>query len=262
MKGELSIFSLKERVIILTGGAGSYGRTLAAAIAGAGAKLILASRNESALEEVAVQERAHGHDVHALSFDQGDADSINRLCESVIGRHGKIDGLVNNAVFRPAKTLTASDPAGAWMESLRVNALGLYLLTRNVGERMAGGGGGSIVNVGSIYGMLGPSLSFYEGTGMKTGLGDYYFNKGGMLNLTRYFAALYGPSGVRVNCVSPGGFKNQQPSPFIERYERETFLARMAGPDDLGGPVVFLLSDAAGYVTGANLPVDGGFSAH
>jgi len=255
-------FSLAGRVVILTGGAGQYGRTLAAQIAEAGATLVLASRNAAALEVVAAEERARGFEVHVAAFDQGDAASIDALCTGVIARLGRLDGLVNNAVFRPAKATAGADPEQAWNESLRVNGTGLYLLTRHCAEAMAERSGGAIVNIGSIYGSVGPSLSFYEGTTMKTGLGDYYFNKGGMLNLTRYFAGLYGRRGVRVNCVSPGGFYNQQPEAFVERYSRETYLGRMAGPKDLGGPVVFLLSEAAGYVTGANLAVDGGFTAH
>jgi NAD(P)-dependent dehydrogenase (short-subunit alcohol dehydrogenase family) len=90
---------------------------------------------------------------------------------------------------------------------------------------------------------------------------DYFFHKGGMLNLTRFYAALYGGRQVRVNCVSPGGFFNQQPEAFVRRFNEHTMLGRMANSEDLGGPVIFLLSDAAGYVTGANLPVDGGYTA-
>ncbi len=126
---------------------------------------------------------------------------------------------------------------------------------------MAERGSGSIVNIGSIQGMVGPDLTLYEGLAMEA-IPDYFFHKGGMLNLTRYFAAHYGPRGVRVNCVSPGGFESGQPAAFVERYARATFLRRMAGAGDLGGPVIFLLSEAARYVTGINLPVDGGYTAH
>jgi NAD(P)-dependent dehydrogenase (short-subunit alcohol dehydrogenase family) len=90
---------------------------------------------------------------------------------------------------------------------------------------------------------------------------DYFFHKGGMINFTRYFAALYGPQGVRVNCLSPGGFFNNQPEPFLTRYQEHTMLNRMADPEDLGGSVIFLLSEASKYITGANLAVDGGYSA-
>ena len=120
---------------------------------------------------------------------------------------------------------------------------------------------GSIVNIGSMMGMVGPSLEFYDGTDMGVPAPDYFFHKGGIINLTRYFASVFGPGGVRVNCASPGGCFNDQPEPFLGRYNRRTMLGRMAGEDDLAGAVVFLLSDAARYITGVNLPVDGGYTA-
>ena len=144
---------------------------------------------------------------------------------------------------------------------MRVNATGVFLMTRVFGEAMCGQQSGSIVNVSSIQGTVGPSLELYEGTNMGDPPPDYFFHKAGMVNLTRYYAALYGRHGVRVNCVSPGGFFNHQPEPFLSRYCSRTFLNRMADSSDLGGPVLFLLSDAARYVTGANLPVDGGYTA-
>ena len=120
---------------------------------------------------------------------------------------------------------------------------------------------GSIVNIGSIQGMVGPTPSLYEGTNLGTPAPDYFFHKGGMINMTRYFASMLGANGVRVNCVSPGGFFTGQPEPFLSRYCQKTMLGRMADENDLGGPIVFLLSDSARYVTGANLAVDGGYTA-
>ena len=120
---------------------------------------------------------------------------------------------------------------------------------------------GSIVNVGSIQGMVGPSVDLYEGTNLGTPPPDYFFHKGGMINLTRYYASVLGASGVRVNCVSPGGFFTHQPEPFLTRYCKRTMLGRMADENDLGGTIVFLLSEASRYITGVNLPVDGGYTA-
>jgi NAD(P)-dependent dehydrogenase (short-subunit alcohol dehydrogenase family) len=255
-------FHLDGRVVVLTGGAGQYGRPLAAQLAEAGATLVLASRNVAALQKIADEERARGYDAHAFPLDQGDEKSILSLRDQIVAKFGRVDGLVNNAVLRPAKELTEKDPAKAWEESMRVNGTGVYVITRAFGEAMAQKKTGSIVNIGSIYGMMGPTFSFYEGTNLGVGIGDYFYIKGGMITLTRYFAAVYGPSGVRVNCLSPGGFYNNQPQAFVERYNKSTFLGRMAGTRDLGGPVTFLLSEAASYITGANLPVDGGFTAH
>ncbi len=252
-------FSLAGKIILLTGGAGLYGRGLAAQLAATGATLVLASRNVEALEKVAVEERALGRVVHARSLDQADETSILKLRDSLVAEFGRIDGLVNNAVSRPMKSMDA--PLSQWEDSMKTNATGLFAISRAFGEVMAQRGSGSIVNIGSIQGMVGPDYSLYEGLNMGT-IPDYFFHKAGMANLTRYFAGYYGPRGVRVNCLAPGGFFSGQHPTFVERYSKATFLRRMADEHDLGGPVIFLLSDAARYVTGVNLPVDGGYTAH
>lgn len=251
--------SLTGQTILLTGGAGLYGRGLAAHLARSGARLLLASRNVAALETVAREETALGHSVHALQLDQADEASIIGLRDCVLEKFGPLDGLVNNAVSRPMKSPRAD--LADWEASMQTNATGLFALTRAFGDAMAAQGRGSIVNIGSIQGMVGPDLSLYEGLGMEV-IPDYFFHKAGMINLTRFFAAYYGPRGVRVNCLSPGGFYSGQDPAFVDRYTRKTFLRCMADADDLGGPVVFLLSEAARYVTGINLPVDGGYTAH
>jgi NAD(P)-dependent dehydrogenase (short-subunit alcohol dehydrogenase family) len=152
-------------------------------------------------------------------------------------------------------------PLADWESSMKTNATGLFAITRAFGEAMATQSRGSIVNIGSIQGMVGPDYSLYEGLNMQA-IPDYFFHKAGMVNLTRFFAAQLGPRGVRVNCLSPGGFFSGQSPTFVERYAKATFLRRMAADGDLGGPVIFLLSEAARYVTGVNLPVDGGYTAH
>ena len=253
------IFSLRNKVVLLTGGAGLYGRGLASTLADTGATLILASRDVSKLQVVAEEETAKGNKVFAESLDQGDETSVAALHERLQTRFGALDGLVNNAVLRPMKG--ANGAAEQFAESMRVNATGLMLMHRHFGKSMAEAGRGSIVNIGSIQGMIGPSYELYTGTTMGDMPPDYFFHKGGMLNLTRFYAALYGPHQVRVNCLSPGGFFNQQPEPFLQRYCEHTMLGRMADDTDLGGSVIFLLSDASRYITGANLPVDGGYTA-
>ena len=252
-------FSLRDKIIVLTGGAGLYGRGLAAQLAAAGATLILAARNLEALKQVAAEETAKGGNVHARSLDQDSEASILALRDTVLREFGHVDGLVNNAVSRPMKSAQA--PLGAWEASMKTNATGLFCITRAFGDSMASRGAGSIANIGSIQGLVGPDFSLYEGLGMDA-IPDYFFHKAGMQNLTRYFAAYYGPKGVRVNCLAPGGYFNGQPAEFVARYSRKTFLRRMATDDDLGPPVVFMLSEAARYVTGAILPVDGGYTAN
>lgn len=256
----LDRFDLKGKVVLLTGGAGLYGRGLAADLAGAGATLVIASRDRSACEEVAAELRSGGADAHAESLDQGDETSIVGLRTRLEARFGRVHGLVNNAVLRTMKGPEGS--AEQWEESLRVNGKGLFLMHRHFGELMAACGGGSIVNIGSIQGMVGPFPPLYEGTGQPPGAPDYFFHKGGMMNLTRYYAASLGRAGVRVNCLSPGGFLAGQPEAFVEAYCRQTYLGRMGQSTDLGGAVVFLLSESSAYITGANLPVDGGYTAH
>ena len=252
-------FSLAGKIVVLTGGAGIYGRGLAAQIAATGATLILASRNVEALQKVSAEERALGRNVHVRPLNLTEESSILQLRDSVLAEFGRVDGLINNAVFRPMKTPDA--PLADWEASMQANATGLFAITRAFADTMGTQGSGSIVNIGSIQGMVGPDFSLYEGLNMNA-LPDYFFHKVGMVNLTRYFAALHGPRGVRVNCLSPGGFFTGQHPTFVERYTKATFLRRMADEHDLGGPVIFLLSEAARYVTGANLAVDGGYTAH
>lgn len=255
----LSSFSLQDKVVLLTGGAGLYGRTLAASLAEAGATLIIASRDGSKLQVVAEEECAKGHKVFAESFDQGDEASIIALKERLTGRFGALHGLVNNSVLRPMKGANGS--VEQFAESMRVNATGVMLMHRHFGAAMAEAGRGSIVNIGSIQGMIGPSYELYTGTAMGDMPPDYFFHKGGMANLTRFYAALFGAKAVRVNCLAAGGFFNNQPELFVQRYSEHTMLGRMADDTDLGGSVIFLLSDASRYVTGVNLPVDGGYTA-
>ncbi len=255
----LERFSLKNKIVLLTGGAGLYGRGLAKDVAAAGARLIIASRNKDSCEAVAEDIRRDGFEAHSEVLDQGSEDSILGLRERVMEKFGRMDGLVNNSVARPMRGPDAD--LQAWEESMKVNGTGVYLMHRHFGKIMTEQGSGSIVNIGSMMGMVGPSPALYENTDMGLPPPDYFFHKGGMINLTRYYASIYGADGVRVNCLSPGGFFNNQPKPFLERYVKQTFLGRMGNDTDLGGAVVFFLSDASLYITGTNLPVDGGYTA-
>lgn len=255
----LDQFSLKNKVIVLTGGAGLYGKQLTYALAEAGAQLVIASRNLDKLKEIADKKVAEGLAISCEAFDQGDEKSILDLRDRVMKKFGRVDGLVNNSVTRTMKSL--DDTLATWEQSIRVNATGVFLMTRAFGQIMCQQKSGSIVNVGSMQGMVGPSPELYDGTNMGVPPPDYFFHKAGMINLSRYFASVYGKDNVRVNCVSPGGFFNNQPEPFLSNYNKHTMLGRMADENDLGGSIVFLLSDASRYVTAANLTVDGGYTA-
>ncbi len=255
-----SRLGLEGKVVLLTGGAGIYGRGLAHDLAAAGANVVIASRNRQACEAVVEALRAQGLQAAAESYDQANADSISILCGTILEKWGQIDGLVNNTVSRPM-----SGPHGsvdAWEESMKVNATGVFVMHRVFGQVMQARRGGSIVNISSIQGLVGPTLSLYAGTDMEGPPPDYFFHKAGMINLTRYFAAHLGPSGVRVNALVPGGFESEMTEDFVHRYSQQTYLQRLAHEDDLGGAVIFLLSDASRYITGTHLPVDGGYTAH
>lgn len=258
----LEQFSLKGKTALVTGGAGLYGRQIVEALAEAGARTVMASRNLDQLQAQAEEFRQRGLDVHARQLDQGEEPSILALRDELLETFGQVDVLVNNAVLRALKQGWDS-PAEQFELSMRINVTGVFLMTRAFGDVMARRGSGSIINIGSIQGMVGPDYTLYEGLNMGSSP-DYFVHKGAMNQLTRFAAAHLGPSGVRVNTVSPGGLYNEQnpqhPT-FIERYDQRTFLGRMANNSDLKGAIVFLASDASAYVTGANLPVDAGYTA-
>jgi NAD(P)-dependent dehydrogenase (short-subunit alcohol dehydrogenase family) len=256
--GILDQFGLKDKVVVLTGGAGLFGRQLTFAIAEAGAKLVIASRNLEKLRQIANEKNMAGFNICCEAFDQGDEASILNLRQRVLEKFGRVDGLVNNSVIRTMKGW--DDKLPAWEHSMRVNATGVFLMIRAFGDIMSHQKCGSIINIGSMQGMVGPSPELYEGTDMGVPPPDYFFHKGGMINLSRYFASVYGRNNVRVNCVSPGGFFTHQPEPFVSNYNKHTMLGRMADENDLGGTVVFLLSEASRYITAVNLPVDGGYT--
>jgi NAD(P)-dependent dehydrogenase (short-subunit alcohol dehydrogenase family) len=254
----LDSFNLKSKVAVVTGGAGRYGRQIVEALAEAGARTFMASRSIEKLEAQAEQYRKAGLDVRAVRFDQGDEADAQRLLQTVLSTADRVDILVNNAVARPMKDW--SDPAAAWAESMRINATGLFTITSVFGNHMAENGGGSIVNIGSIQGLVGPDFTLYEGLNWGAPP-DYFFHKGGMIQFARYVASKLGPRGVRCNVVSPGGIFNDQDPRFVTKYNQRTFMGRMAGDTDLKGAIVFLASDASAYVTGANLVIDGGYTA-
>jgi NAD(P)-dependent dehydrogenase (short-subunit alcohol dehydrogenase family) len=259
--GILDKFSLQGKIAIVTGGAGLYGRQIVAALAEARATTYIAARHLDAIEAVAAGHRAEGLDVRALQYDQADETSILSLRDRVVADSGRVDILVNNAVLRPMKK-GYRDTAAAFAESMCVNATGLFLITRAIGDVLGEQGAGSIINIGSIQGVIGPDPTIYRGTSMSGWYPDYFFHKGAIINFTRFIASYYGAHGVRCNCVNPGGFRTpDHPDTFVRQYSDRTFLGRLANSTDLMGIIVFLASDASVYITGANIPVDGGYTA-
>lgn len=257
----LDSFSLQGKVALVTGGGGLYGRQIVAALAEAGAKTCIASRDVDGLREVAAYHQSRGEQVIPMELDLLDEGSILALRDRIAALGEGLDVLVNNAVLRSMKK-GFRDEASLFTESMQANATGLFVITRAFGDLMAETGGGSIINIGSIQGMVGPDPTIYEGTQMSGFYPDYFFHKGGMINFTRFAASYYGSKGVRCNCISPGGFRTpEMPEPFVRQYSARTFLGRLANSTDLMGAIVFLASDASAYVTGTNIPVDGGYTA-
>ncbi|MEO7799734.1 MAG: SDR family oxidoreductase [Opitutaceae bacterium] len=254
-------FSLQGKVIVQFGGTGLLGPGLITALGQAGATVVVASRRRASLDPIIAAEKADGRVVHAEEADTSSEPSLHTLRDRILAQHQRIDGLVFNSASRPMRSF--DDKLDAWKESMATNATGFFAAVRTFGDVMAGQKSGSLVNIASQMGTIGMNPWLYEGTTMSAPP-DYFFHKGGMINLTRYLASHYGPSNVRVNAVSPGGIFNPakpQAPAFLERYGKMTMLGRMADVAEIAGAVVFLLSDASTYITGINLPVDGGYTA-
>lgn len=254
------MFSLKGRVAVVTGGSGKYGKQIVLALAEAGAKVYTASRSIKSNEEYAESLKEKGFDVEAAQVDQGDEKSVIALRNHILERDGKIDILVNNAVSRTMKK-GWEDTAESFEQSMHINATGLFIITRAFGDYMAKTGGGSIINIGSYMGILGPDDEMYKGTDISGFVPDYFFHKAGMANLTRFTASYYGPKNVRCNVLCLGGLYTGQDEKFVEKYNERTFLKRMANQTDIMGAIVYLASDASAYLTGTSITIDGGYSA-
>ncbi len=260
MTGALDLFRLDGKVALVMGGAGIYGQHIVRALAEAGAVVIVASRDGEKCRAFAQQLCEEGLRVEGDFCDLASEPEIRALRDRLMARHGRLDVLFNNAVARAGGDLRHMS-AGQWDLSMKVNSTGLFLACQIFSEPMQAQRSGSIVNIASIYGMAGPDFSIYAGTDMSNPV-NYAFAKGGMINLTRYLASFLAPYNIRVNCLSPGGFEIEgMPEPFVEAYRHRTLLGRMAEADDIKGPAVFLASDASRYITGQNIPVDGGWTA-
>jgi len=256
----LDMFSLQGKVAVVTGGAGLFGMQCGMALSRAGAKTYISSRNADKLPSMVEAYARLGCVVHALQLDQESEQSVQSFKQRILDENdGQVDILVNNA---GARVMSDWHDTANFARSMSIYAAGLYLVTRAFGDVMAHRGGGSIINIGSIHGMNGPDASLYEGLNMNGFVPDYFFVKGGMINFTRFVASYYGSRSVRCNCVSPGGLRSERnTAEFADRYAKRTFLGRMANESDLMGTIVYLASDASAYVTGINLPVDGGYTA-
>jgi NAD(P)-dependent dehydrogenase (short-subunit alcohol dehydrogenase family) len=263
----MDTFSLEGKVAVVTGGLGLLGREHCHALSEAGAKVIVADLDENICQEFA---DTLPTDSRGIFLDVTEADSIKKFLQRATGEFGQVEILVNNAgindmfenpALAPELSKFENYPLQMWKKMMDVNVTGVFLCSQVIGGQMAGQGRGSIINIASTYGVVAPDQSIYC---KPTGEQQFYkspaypASKGAVLSLTRFLASYWGRSGVRVNALSPGGVENSQPRHFIENYSRKTPLCRMAKRSDYRGAIVFLASDASGYMTGANMIVDGG----
>jgi NAD(P)-dependent dehydrogenase (short-subunit alcohol dehydrogenase family) len=264
----LDRFALTGKVAIVTGGTGLYGLPFARGLADAGARVVVTSRSADSARETAARLTDEGsaaggaRSVIGLRLDQSDPASIDEFADSVISECGGVDVLVNNTVHRQGAGLSNTN-ADDWDATSATNARGLFLLTQRISAAMIDQGrGGAVINIGSIYGIVAPDFPIYEGTPVVPPI-FYSYDKAGMIGLTRYLAGALGPHNIRVNCLCPGGLGTDDgDSAFAAHYATRTPLQRMANSDDVTPALVFLASDAARYITGITLPVDGGWTSH
>lgn len=266
----MKLFSLKNKTAIVTGALGLIGKKHCEALAMADANVIVADMDKSTCKKFA---ESLGKKHHGISLDVTNPDSLQEAKAKILKKYGAIDILVNNAAINdmfenPAMAAHFSAfenyPVEAFRQSLEVNVTGVFLCSQVFGTVMAEQGRGSIINVASTYGIVGPDQKIYQNTeGGQTFYksASYPTTKGAVVNFTRFLAAYWGHKGVRVNTLSPGGVENGQDDFFYKNYAAKTLLGRMANANDYQGALIFLASEASAYMTGANLVVDGGWTA-
>ena len=256
------LFSLGGRVAVVTGGAGQLGTEIARGLADRSARV--------AVFDIATEDG--GEEIRTYGVDVTDRAAIERATEDVTKQWDVPHVLVNAAALDSPPDAPAEEvgpfedyPSESFDQVMAVNVKGTLQCCQVIGARMATAGRGSIVNVSSIYGMLSPVQQLYD---FRRREGDAFFkpvaysvSKSALYNLTRYLATYWARSGVRVNTLTLAGVWNDQPREFVEAYTERMPLGRLANADEVVGPVVFLASDASSYVTGANVVVDGGWSA-
>ncbi len=271
----LDRFRLDGRVAVVTGGAGLLGAEFCRTLAEAGASVVVADINQDAAEAVARQIGRDGTSAFSFPLDVTRIESSRDLVAETLSRYGRLDILVNSAALDPkfdpqalARGLLPGRfedfPLELWNQALAVNLTGVFLVTQACVQPMLEQGRGSIINICSTYGLTGPDQRLYvNAEGKRIGYKPVYYTvtKAGILGFTRYLAAYYAGTQIRVNALTPGGVYNQHDEHFVQNYSARTILGRMAQKDEMNGALLFLASDASSYMTGANLIVDGGWTA-
>jgi NAD(P)-dependent dehydrogenase (short-subunit alcohol dehydrogenase family) len=263
-------FSLTGRVALVTGGAGLLGRQFCKTLAEAGALVFLADQTSPLTKNAADNLKLKS--VQPLEMDVTNPESVKNAVITIINETGRLDILVNSAALDPKFDSSHAQPYSnafedyplkLWQDGLDVNLTGSFLVSQAVAKQMVKQGSGSIINICSTYGLVGPDQRVYEKVSQpKTYKPVFYsVSKAGILGFTRYLAAYYAGTAIRVNALSPGGIENGHEKEFIKNYSSRTILGRMADKEEMNGAILFLASDASSYMTGANLIVDGGWTA-
>jgi NAD(P)-dependent dehydrogenase (short-subunit alcohol dehydrogenase family) len=265
-----NIFSLEGKTAIVTGAAGLIGQTQCKVLSDFGATVAVCDIDMEKSEKISTSLNLNSF---AVLLDVTNEDSIKRVENTILSKTNSIDILINNAAINDIfisnssvleQSMFENYSLKLWKKSLDVNLTGTFLCCKIFGSEMAKKGKGSIINIASTYGIVGPDQSIYTNENGKQKFfksPSYPAGKGAIINFTRYLASYWGKKGVRVNTLSPGGVENGQDEFFKKNYSKKTMLGRMAKPEDYSGAIVFLASDASSYMTGTNLIVDGGWTA-
>ena len=264
MKSLSELMNLRGRVALITGGGGHIGIAMGEALAEMGATIVvLDAVEESCIETTQKLQQAYGVNTMPLVIDLTDEDQVRLVADRVTDRFGRMDILVNCAALTGVSDVRGlispfrEQSLEGWRLTLEINLTAVFTMVQSCSEVLAKSGCGSIINVGSIYGVVGPDMDIYKGTEMGTSAA-YGASKGGLLQFTRWLATVLAPE-IRVNAITPGGVWRNQPEEFHKRYVGKTPLQRMATEEDLKGAIAYLASDLSAYVTGHNLVVDGGW---
>ena len=263
------LFDLNSRVVVVTGSTGVLGSHYCRALAARGALLVAADLPD---RDPATQAADLSRDLRAsvvgVACDVRRETDVTGLFDTAVHQFGRVDVVVNNAaatgehLMRSGNAFTKFEdyPLSVWDEVLRTNLTGVFLVAREGGKRMLANGGGSMINIGSIYGVVAPDHRIYKDMPFSS-LAAYSASKAGVHGLTLWLSTYWATSGIRVNTVCPGGVFNNHDPEFVRRYSERTPMGRMATPDDLVGVIVYLASDASRYCTGQRFVVDGGLTA-
>jgi NAD(P)-dependent dehydrogenase (short-subunit alcohol dehydrogenase family) len=265
MQSIKELMDLSGKVALITGGAGHIGRVASASLAELGADIVLVDINSSALESAASElELKYQCNVLCIVIDMEDSEKINSVPLVVAKEFGQIDIIINNAAFVGESGLSGwvtdfkSQSIETWRRALEVNLTAPFVLVQGCLDLLSKSNQPVVINIGSIYGVLGPDMSLYDNTAMGNPAG-YAASKGGLIQLTRWLATVLAPN-VRVNTITPGGVARNQADSFVSNYVAKTPLKRMAKEEDFKGAIVYFSTNLSAYVTGQNLIVDGGFS--